>query len=56
MYIVAELHYGINPECNAKSGNKMIRTTETEFTWKNKPEHGGAQLLSNGTPVNLLNW
>lgn len=39
MYILAELHYGINPDCNAMSGNKMIRTTETEFTWKNKPEH-----------------
>lgn len=39
MYILAELHHGVNPECNAISRNKMIPTKETEFTWKNMQEH-----------------
>ena len=41
MYILAKLHHGINPECNAISRNKMIPTKETEFTWKNMQEHLG---------------
>ena len=39
IYILAELHHGINPECKAISRNEMIRANETEFMRKNMQEH-----------------